>query len=179
MPKQELQCPFCPKTSSRGTGLASHIRGAHPKQYSGWSGSRKSVQKAEGSSGSSPKGVSRVGGLNEIIARLERQKAAIERALTALQEVEGIDSTPTVPSNGPEAHTIIPSGRNRWSEGQKKRWAAKRAAEDVPAATPQKAAPRKGRLTPEGRKRLAEAMRRRWAVKRTAAQARKRGRKAA
>ena len=40
-------------------------------------------------------------------------------------------------------------------------------------------AKRKGGLTPEGRRRLAEAMKRRWAVKRTAAQAKKRGRKAA
>jgi hypothetical protein len=36
MPYQELKCPFCPKTSSRGTGLASHIRFAHPKQYRKW-----------------------------------------------------------------------------------------------------------------------------------------------
>ena len=36
MPQQELKCPFCPKTSSRGTGLASHIRSSHAKQYRRW-----------------------------------------------------------------------------------------------------------------------------------------------
>src|SRR5580704_18132445 len=44
MPKQDLQCPFCPKTSSRGTGLASHIRGLHPRQYSKWKKDRKALQ---------------------------------------------------------------------------------------------------------------------------------------
>ena len=33
MPKPSLQCPFCSKTSSRGAGLASHIRSAHSRQY--------------------------------------------------------------------------------------------------------------------------------------------------
>jgi hypothetical protein len=92
-----------PKTSSRGTGLASHIRGAHPKQYSGWSRSRKTAQKAEGSNGPSPKGVAMAGGLSEIIARLERQKTAIEQALTALREIEGIDSTHAVRKRGRKA----------------------------------------------------------------------------
>ena len=50
------------------------------------------------------------------------------------------------------------------------------SAADKRANAPAK---RKGGLTPEGRRRLAEAMKRRWAVKRTAAQAKKRGRKAA
>jgi hypothetical protein len=97
MPKQKLQCPFCLKTSSRGTGLASHIRGAHPKQYSGWSRSRKSVQKADVGN-SSPKVVEMAGGLSDIIARLERQKTAIERALAALREVEGTAEPVSAPA---------------------------------------------------------------------------------
>ena len=90
MANQELQCPFCPKTSSRGTGLASHIRGAHPTKYSGWSRSRKGGQKTEVSNPSS-KSVEMAGGLKGIITRLEQQKSAIERALSALREVEGKD----------------------------------------------------------------------------------------
>jgi hypothetical protein len=85
-------------------------------------------------------------GFKSIIADLEQQKRAIERALEALRDVSG----------GGEGVT-------------------------APVSTKRASAPakRKGGLTAEGRRRLAEAMKRRWAVKRSAAQARKRGRKAA
>jgi len=90
MPKQELQCPFCPKTSSRGTGLASHIRGAHPKQYPGWSKARKGGRAiTEGA----PKPLASAGSFSEIIARLDRQRSAIESALSALRAVGGAAGT--------------------------------------------------------------------------------------
>jgi hypothetical protein len=92
MPKQDLQCPFCPKTSSRGTGLASHIRGSHPRQYSKWKKNRKALQN-NGSGNSPSKGAETAGGLNDIIAKLEEQKSAIERALSALKEIEGTGVT--------------------------------------------------------------------------------------
>jgi hypothetical protein len=85
-------------------------------------------------------------GIKNVIAQLEQQKAAIERALAALREVEG----PAEPVSAPAA-TRPASAR----------------------------AKRESRLTLEGRRRLSEAMKRRWGAKRTAAQARKRGRKAA
>ena len=116
-------------------------------------------------------------GLTSIIAQLEKQKAAIERALAALREVEGIEPVAPAPASSAPARRKV---SNKRSLAQKARWAAKKAAEAVPAAVPAKAT-RKGGMTPEGRKRLAEAMKRRWAVKRTAAQAatKKRGRKKA
>jgi hypothetical protein len=69
---------------------------------------------------------------------------------------------------------MSPEGKARLVAALKKRWAAKKAAQETPAAkaSPVKAS-RKGGMTAEGRKRLAEAMKRRWAVKRTAAQAKK------
>jgi hypothetical protein len=113
-------------------------------------------------------------GFASIIDQLERQKAAIERALAALREVEGT-ATAAPASREPATRNATSSGRrNRRSEAQKKRWAAKKAAETAPSA---KAAPRKVRLTPEGRERLAEAMKRRWAVKRAASAVKKAGRK--
>ena len=114
-------------------------------------------------------------GIAGIIAQLERQKEAIERALVALREVDGFaPPAATEPaSSEPPTRAVSGSRRNGRSEGQKKRWAAKKAAEAAPAVTQAKAARRKVRLTPEGRRRLAEAMKRRWAVKRTAAQAKK------
>jgi hypothetical protein len=117
-------------------------------------------------------------GFTGIIDQLERQEAAIERALTALREVDGI-APPAPPASVPAARKagLPPLARNRRSEGQKKRWAAKKAAEAAPAPAPAKPALRKVRITPEGRKRLAEAMRRRWAVKRAASAVKKTGRK--
>jgi uncharacterized membrane protein len=100
-------------------------------------------------------------GYSSIITQLEQQKAAIERALTALHSLDG-----NSPEQAPHAST---PAQNRRSEGQRKRWAAKKAV----AAAPATPAPRKVRFSPEGRKRLAEAMRRRWAAKRTAAQAKR------
>jgi hypothetical protein len=108
-------------------------------------------------------------GLDGIIKQLEAQKAAIEKALTALREVDGIGA-PAIPS--PSA----PKVQDRRSAAQKARWAAKRAAEATPAAP---GAQRKGGISAAGRKKLAEAMKRRWALKRTAAQATKRGPKKA
>jgi len=84
---------------------------------------------------------------------LEQQKAAIERALSALREVDGVGGVVTV------------------------------AAVPAPAASGSAAkATRKGGMTPEGRKRLSEALRQRWAAKKAseseAATPKKRGRKA-
>lgn len=96
MTNQELQCPFCPKTSSRGTGLASHIRGAHPRHYSSWSRNREEVQKnGRGAYRARPSELA--GGLQGIVAELEQQKSAIDRALSALRGVEGVSNENMVP----------------------------------------------------------------------------------
>ncbi len=97
-----------------------------------------------------------------IIKQLEAQKSAIDRALTALREVEG--EVPATPA--PSAVTA----NDKRSAAQKARWAAKRAAETAPAEVSDK--PKRG-ITPEGKKKLADAMKQRWALKRTAAQAKR------
>lgn len=120
--------------------------------------------------------------LHGIITQLEQRKAAIERALEVLRNVDGAGETASASSaTGPAKRTggMTPAGRRRLSAALKKRWAAKKAAEAAAHTRSQKPARRKVRFTPEGRQRLAEAMKRRWAAKRTAAQAKKRGRKAA
>jgi hypothetical protein len=33
---QKLQCPFCSTVSTRGTGLSSHVRTQHPREYGKW-----------------------------------------------------------------------------------------------------------------------------------------------
>jgi hypothetical protein len=113
-------------------------------------------------------------GLDDIVAQLEQQAAAIERALAALREVEGTPAPATAAksSAGPTKRTggMTPAGRKRLSAALRKRWAAKREAQGTSTSSvaPRKAAARKVRITPEGRKRLADAMKRRWAVKRAA-----------
>lgn len=83
-------------------------------------------------------------GLNEIaniISELERQRAAIDNALSALREVSGAAGF------GAGGQVVRRRGRPRKDGGV--------------SAPSQK----KGGLTPEGRKRLAESMRRRWATR--------------
>lgn len=86
--------------------------------------------------------------LRNIIADLERQKAAIENALAALRDVSG---------------TEAPKRRGRPPGSGAKRG---------PGRPPKKQV----RFTDAGRQRLAEAMKQRWAAKR--AGSKKRGRKA-
>jgi hypothetical protein len=129
--------------------------------------------------------------LDGIVAQLEQQRSAIDKALAALREIGGSE-TPAIEAAAAEPATstpatrkgaMSPEGKKRLSKALKKRWAAKKAAANAPAvSTPaisaQKPAARKTNFTPEGRKRLAEAMKRRWAVKR-AGSAVKKGRKKA
>lgn len=116
-------------------------------------------------------------GFSSIIAQLQQQKSAIEKALAALHSLDGsVPVKAAAPAPGPAKRKggMTPAGKQRLIAALKKRWAAKkRAAKKAAVATmPAKSAPaarRKPRLTPEGRKRLAEAMKRRWAAKRAAA----------
>jgi hypothetical protein len=92
--------------------------------------------------------------LNDIIARLEQQKKAIDTALAALQGVTG--GTPAAP--------VVPAKRPY-----------KRRA--VTEAKPVKATKKSGGISAEGRAKLAEAMKARWALKRAGTTAKKAGRK--
>jgi hypothetical protein len=89
-------------------------------------------------------------GLKDIIASLEKQRVAIERALEALKEVDG---SPTAAASAPS-----PAKRRGPKPGPR----AKKAA-PAAKATP---ATRKSRISQEGRDKLAQAMKRRWAAKR-------------
>jgi hypothetical protein len=75
------------------------------------------------------------GGLNDIIARLEEQKSAIERALSALRQIEGSgvqsrEEKPLAPRKvwAKRKRGITPEGRKRLAEAMKRRWAVKRTA---------------------------------------------------
>jgi len=139
MAQQDLQCPFCPKVSTRGTGLASHVRGAHPRQYASWKKARKSGASV-GVSAPAPARVSATGsGFGEVVQMLEQQKIAIESALAALRGI-GAVAAPSAPS-APAAAEPVKRGRKK----------------------------RKGGMTPEGKARLIAALKRRWAERKAAA----------
>jgi hypothetical protein len=73
--------------------------------------------------------------IQDIISELEQQRAAIERALTALREVSkpGVQRETAAPGRkrpGPQPKKqsrMTEEGRRRLAESMKKRWAAKRA----------------------------------------------------
>ena len=113
-------------------------------------------------------------GLASIITTLERQKAAIERALSALREVDGIPTLGTRASasiakpepserKGKKRSAAI---RKRMQEAQRARWAKiKGGSEPEPEPVPE--APKaKRKISPEGMKRIIAATKKRWALKR-------------
>lgn len=111
-------------------------------------------------------------GFSGIIAQLERQKEAIDRALTALREVEGIGaprlgsgtSTSTHEAPSRKGKKRSAAVRQKMKEAQQLRW-AKRRGEAAPSAKPE--APKaKRRISPEGMKRIIAATKKRWALKR-------------
>jgi hypothetical protein len=86
----------------------------------------------------------------EIIARLEKQKDAIDKALAALRGTDEAAPAPLEP--------VVPAKRPY------KRRAAKKKS---------------GGISAEGRKRLADAMKKRWAAKRSGPAVKKAGKKKA
>ena len=107
-------------------------------------------------------------GLTSIISQLEKQKAAIERALAALREVDG--GAPAAPATS----TAKRKATNKRSIAQKARWAAKKAAPVQAIEGGMNEIGKKSGMTDAGRKRLSEAMKKRWAVKRAGSSVKKR-----
>ncbi|MDP9171321.1 MAG: hypothetical protein M3N54_11940 [Acidobacteriota bacterium] len=75
--------------------------------------------------------------MKDIIKRLEQQKTAIDRALSALKAMDGtiedtsssVSSAPAPAKRGRRKGGMTPEGRRRLSEALKARWAAKRTPE--------------------------------------------------
>ena len=116
-----------------------------------------------------------IDGIKDVVARLEKQKTAIDQALEALRGIDvvdghkpGVEVAETVTSGGPKRRGgMTPEGRKRLSAALRKRWAAKKAAEGAAArVTAEAPVTKKRAFSAATRKRMAEAMRKRWAVKR-------------
>ncbi|MGI8990507.1 MAG: hypothetical protein ACR2I2_13135 [Bryobacteraceae bacterium] len=109
--------------------------------------------------------------LGGIIARLEQQKAALDRALSALRQVGGSDGSSSATSAQPKAAVtktggITPAGRRKLSEASRMRWAQKRAAQAEQERAEKNAAAAQKRRTTIARKKMSETMKQRWAAKR-------------
>ena len=90
--------------------------------------------------------------IEQIISRLERQRQAIDRAITALREIEG-------PAKGSVSSAAARQTVHHKSAAN--RHASSAAAKESPAKTE---GPKRGHLTPEGRRKLSLAAKKRWAL---------------
>jgi hypothetical protein len=114
-------------------------------------------------------------GLNGIINQLERQRTAIERALTALREVHAPASTAQVePVATPEAPTrkrrkFSAAARRKMALAQKARWIRIKGETEPPASAMPKPQKPKRRISAEGMKRIIAATKKRWRLQRAAA----------
>ena len=110
------------------------------------------------------------------ISQLEKQRSAIDRALSALREITGSAATADgrrISQSKTKKRHLSPEGRRRIIAATKKRWAAKRKGQA--GAVKRAALPsgsRRGKLSAAGRKRLALAMKKRWAAAKKAGQKR-------
>lgn len=119
-------------------------------------------------------------GLKSIITQLEQRRTAIDRALVALQGVDGIAAAPgtgaTPSTTSPEAPArkkFSAAARRRMKEAQRLRWARLRGEPEAPPPVTQEAPKpkRKRKLSAAGRAAIAAAMKKRWALKRAEAKA--------
>jgi hypothetical protein len=95
-----------------------------------------------------------VSDIGQIISRLEHQRAAIDRAITALREIEG--PSPTKVSVSARAAT-----RTVHHKSSPNLQASLRASKQSPVKVE---APKRGLLTAAGRKKLSLAAKKRWAL---------------
>src|SRR5665213_3389315 len=115
-------------------------------------------------------------GFEIIISKLEQQKAAIDKALSALRDLGGMTTETPSPATAEPAgrkYKISDEVRERMRLGQQRRYAhLHKTPEPAPVATKTKP-----KFSPEARKKLALAMKRRWAAKRAALAATKKATK--
>jgi hypothetical protein len=80
-----------------------------------------------------------VNDVTSILSELERQKAAIERAIEALQEVSAAGGRSAGRRQaGAKKRRLSPEGRRRIAEAARRRWAALKAEKESQALNPAK-----------------------------------------
>jgi hypothetical protein len=77
--------------------------------------------------------------IGNIIAQLEQERTAIDRALSALREIGGSRTSPPIVSKARRRRgRLSAEGRQRIADAARKRWALKRAAEGGKKASTKK-----------------------------------------
>jgi hypothetical protein len=123
--------------------------------------------------------------ITSIITLLEQRKTAIDRALTALREVDGLDTgwtfyTPFSTSysmpepevtTGRKGKKRSAAVRKRMKEAQQLRWARIRGESEPMSPATTEAPKPKRTISAEGIKRIIAATKKRWALKRAEAEA--------
>lgn len=115
-------------------------------------------------------------GLSGIIQHLEHQKTAIERALAALRQIEGIATPATAEVISPavaEAPTrkrrkFTAASRRKMALAQKARWAKIKGEIEEPSLPAPEPSKPKRRISAEGMKRIIAATKKRWRLQRAA-----------
>ena len=104
--------------------------------------------------------------IGNAISELERQREAIDQALSALREIAHRDA-PNHSGMSPNTRRLSAKGRKNIIAAMKKRWAEKRAAESNGVSKKKSVAkPRpKLKLSAAARKKMSEAAKKRWAAK--------------
>src|SRR5207237_9958071 len=94
---QKLQCPFCATVSTRGTGLSSHVRTQHPREYGKWNKNPSRLLEAAAAASAQKEP-----GKTSPPARPEKEKEKKDNRMTAPASVLG--TTPA--STGPAAASV-------------------------------------------------------------------------
>jgi len=106
-------------------------------------------------------------GFASVITMLEQQKAAIDKALSALREVDGATapaSAAAVQTSGRKQYKLSAEARGRMAQGQRKRYAHLHTEAEPATQAEPIAKGRKGKKrTAAQRRRMAEAQRLRYA----------------
>jgi hypothetical protein len=111
-------------------------------------------------------------GLSGIIQHLERQKTAIERALIALRQIEGI-ATPATEVPARKRRRFSAASRRKMALAQKARWAKIKSELEEPSLPAPEPSKPKRRISPEGMKRIIAATKKRWRLQRAASAVKK------
>jgi hypothetical protein len=113
--------------------------------------------------------------LTSIIAQLERQRTAIERALAALREVDApataaaVESSATPQAPSRERKKFSAAARRKMALAQQTRWAKIKGKSESPSPATTEPPEPKRRISPEGMKRIIAATKKRWRLQRAAA----------
>jgi len=118
-------------------------------------------------------------GIEGIIAQLEKQHAAVSRALMALRELGEVAASAQVPPapaatqevSGRKGKKRTPAQRRRMAEAQRKRYADLRGASEPTVAPALEASKPKRKISPEGIERIIAATKKQWALKRASEKA--------